>query len=360
MKKNLIKSVIRNTTISLMAGLVITASGLILEGQQANATTTGWQQNNTGKWIYVNDDGTLAKGWLQYNGDWYYLDKCSGEMYTGHCRTSEYESSYFDASGRWVSTETVTETKQVGPSYKLPEGSHYYYDCMSKKQYEIDSEGNWTEIINLDESQENNTHKPNNSTVKVSQSSGANLNNNTNSDKISLEEFTKIADDEMLRLVNEHREANGVEPLEWNDTLAMMSTEKSEHMRKYNYMAHSYKGVTTIFLQEMKYRQNTTGENALANYHYNLTKDDAVKMANSMFNQWKNSAGHNRQMINPENTEMGFGFALSNGGTTYGSYAIQQFNDGEEYEYGSISNVTSLIDGSRIDDDSPDYLKGLN
>lgn len=359
MKKNLIKSVMRKATISLMAGLVITASGLILEGQQANAATTGWQQNDIGKWIYVNDDGSLAKGWLQNNGDWYYLDDCSGEMYTGHCRTGEYERSYFDASGRWISTEQVTNTKSVKPDYKLPEGSHYYYDCRSKKQYEIDSEGNWTEIINLGESQSNNTHNSSITTVEVSQSSGANLNNNANSNKISLEEFTKIADDEMLRLVNEHREANGVEPLKWNNTLAMMSTEKSEHMRKYNYMDHVYQGHDTGRLQEMKYHQYISGENCLANYHYTLTKSDAIKMANSMFNQWKNSAGHNRQMLREDNTEMGFGFALSNGGTTYGSYGTQQFDNGTDY-YSHHMTLTSLIDGSRITDDSPDYLKGLN
>lgn len=359
MKKNLIKSVMRNATISLVAGLVITASGLILEGQQANAATTGWQQNSTGKWIYVNNDGSLAKGWLQCNSDWYYLDKCSGEMYTGTCRISDTESATFRADGKWVSTEQVTNTKSVESNYKLPEGSHYYYDCMSKKQYEIDSEGNWTEIINLGESQSNNTHNPSNPTVEVSQSSCTNSNNNTNSDKISLEEFTKIADDEMLRLVNEHRAANGVEPLEWNDTLARMSTEKSEHMRKYNYMAHDYNGQMTCKLQSMKYHQYVSGENCLANYRYSLTKDNAIKMANSMFNQWKNSAGHNRQMINPDNTEMGFGFALSDGSTTYGSYATQQFDNGTDY-YSHKMKLKSLIDGSRIDDDSPDYLKGLN
>ncbi|CTL98037.1 choline-binding protein, partial [Streptococcus pneumoniae] len=25
------------------------------------------------KWYYVNNNGAMATGWLQYNGSWYYL-----------------------------------------------------------------------------------------------------------------------------------------------------------------------------------------------------------------------------------------------------------------------------------------------
>lgn len=146
---------------------------------------------------------------------------------------------------------------------------------------------------------------------------------------ISYEEFTRIANEEMLRLVNKHREANGVQPLEWDDTLAKMATEKSEHMAKHQYLSHTYKGISTSIIQQIEWKVNTNGENCLTNWKYDVTKSGAKAMANSMFNQWEASPAHNAIMLADDISKIGFGFALNGNG----SYGTQKFADDNMYDY---------------------------
>lgn len=166
---------------------------------------------------------------------------------------------------------------------------------------------------------------------------------------ISYEEFTRIANEEMLRLVNEHRKANGVEPLEWDNTLAEMATEKSEHMVSYNYFDHLYKGIFTGTVQSIERKVKICAENILANGKYDLTENQAKSMAISMFEQWKASPGHNATMLRSSYTKIGFGFAFSNGKAKYDSYAAQIFADDTMYDYndGDIwldNGATTLAD----------------
>ena len=148
---------------------------------------------------------------------------------------------------------------------------------------------------------------------------------------ISYEEFTKIANEEMLRLVNEHREENGLQPLEWDDTLAKMATEKSEHMAKHHYVGHMYKGGDTPIIQQIMWKVNTSGENCLGNGVWaTLTENYAKDRALNMFYQWKESPGHDWAMLRPDHEKLGFGFALDENGYCY---ATQQFADDDMYDY---------------------------
>lgn len=146
---------------------------------------------------------------------------------------------------------------------------------------------------------------------------------------ISYEEFTRIANEEMLRLVNKHREENGVQPLEWDNTLAKMATEKSEHMAKHQYLSHIYKGISTSIIQQIEWKVNTNGENCLTNWKYDVTESGAKAMANSMFNQWEASPAHNAIMLADDISKIGFGFALNGNG----SYGTQKFADDNMYDY---------------------------
>lgn len=150
-------------------------------------------------------------------------------------------------------------------------------------------------------------------------------NNSATEGTISYAEFTKIADDRMLELINAHRQENGVAPLTWDQTLADTSTEKCNHMIKHDYMGHSYKNSATIDIQEVCYSHNIDSENCLANYSYDIAKSGAIALANSMFNQWKASPEHNRNMLNSDWRKVGFGFSFANGTAQYASYGTQQF-----------------------------------
>lgn len=148
---------------------------------------------------------------------------------------------------------------------------------------------------------------------------------------ISYEEFTRIANQEMLRLVNKHREENGLNPLEWDDTLAKMAIQKAEHMKQHNYFEHSYKGINTMILQCIEWNVTNVTENALGNSVYPITEKGAKDMATSMFYQWKCSPGHDKQMVNPDFTKFAFGFSFNDKINT--SYAIQKFADDRMYDY---------------------------
>ena len=182
--------------------------------------------------------------------------------------------------------------------------------------------------------------------------------NNSNSDAISYAEFTKIADDKMLELVNAHRVANGAGTLEWDPILAETSTEKSQHMVDHNYMEHSYKGISTGCVQEIAWKHNIDSENCLANYSYAITNTGAINLATAMFNQWKASPGHNENMLDSTWKEFGFGFSFSNGKARYESYGTQQF----ALKHDGYDNPYKMWDGekyvSTLTDDR--FLHGIN
>lgn len=147
---------------------------------------------------------------------------------------------------------------------------------------------------------------------------------------ISQEEFTEIANEKMLKLINAHRVDNGLCELKRDTILEKMATEKSQHMVAHNYMNHYYKGVLTKNVQNREYNVYTLGENCLANGEYKLTSKDANAMASSMFYQWKCSPGHNANMLDENATRIGFGFAFGNDNTEYPSYGTQIFS-GDKY-----------------------------
>ena len=268
-------------------GLIISASGLILEGSQANASTIGWKQTSNGSWYYYNANGNLTLGWQNINGNWYYLDTETGVMVTG----------WKYVNGTWYYLNNPSGEMATGWLYVG--GTWYYLDTSSGAMY------TGTHVINgkseyftesgawVPNNSSNNTTDTNTSTKPESKPDNNTTDTSTTNknEKISLEEFTKIADDTMLDLVNKHRAEKGLNPLKWNKNLAMTSTEKSEHMRKHNYMGHVYNGVNTGYLQSLRYKMCIDGENAAANGYFALTKTDAVDIATGMFNQWKASPG---------------------------------------------------------------------
>jgi len=61
---------------------------------------TGWVQWN-GDWYYLRGDGAMATGWVQSGGLWYYM-QADGAMISGGVRTAGNERHRFAANGRWL------------------------------------------------------------------------------------------------------------------------------------------------------------------------------------------------------------------------------------------------------------------
>ena len=123
---------------------------------------------------------------------------------------------------------------------------------------------------------------------------------------------------EFLRLINEHRANNGVGPLELSDTLNKASAWKSKHMADEDYFAHDDIPINRTWVQRLRdcgYTYNTfKGENIAAGF----------TTAASVFNAWRNSAGHNANMLEDNFVAIGIG-RYYNANSTYGWYWTTDF-----------------------------------
>lgn len=123
---------------------------------------------------------------------------------------------------------------------------------------------------------------------------------------------------EMLRLINEHRANNGLPSLQLSTTLNKSAAWKSRSMADNAYFAHddepSGRSWTQRF-QDCGYNYNTfTGENIAAGDQYAI----------DTFNQWVGSAGHNATMLNTNYAAIGLGRAHSSS-SPYGWYWTADF-----------------------------------
>ena len=116
---------------------------------------------------------------------------------------------------------------------------------------------------------------------------------------------------EVVRLVNEIRQQNGLKPLTENWELSRVARYKSQDMLDNRYFAHNSPTYGTPF-QMMKafglsYR--TAGEN--------IAKGYATPQA--VVNGWMNSSGHRANILNVSYTQIGIGYVAQ------GNYWTQMF-----------------------------------
>ena len=137
-------------------------------------------------------------------------------------------------------------------------------------------------------------------------------------------EYNKILNAKMLSLVNNHRASNGVKALKLDATIEKCSTEKSKHMVDNDYFDHYYNG--KLYWQDKPAYKNAgiCAENIAYNFTSTgkVTKEEIENVAEVLFTQWKNSAGHNANMLNSSYTRFGFGAYVKDNGAIY---ATQEF-----------------------------------
>ena len=111
---------------------------------------------------------------------------------------------------------------------------------------------------------------------------------------INSSEFQKIVRDEFYRLLDMHRANNGVEAIKHHWACEESAMLKSKHMVDNNYYNHGTNGDTLRYPHLIS---------AAENIHWiyvrgDLTKNKGLEIANQLFNDWKNSSGHNKIMLN--------------------------------------------------------------
>lgn len=158
----------------------------------------------------------------------------------------------------------------------------------------------------------------------------------------------------MLCLVNLHRKANGLDPLAMESSLRQASRGHSEDMVARTYFCHSYTPEDCEEYKPGEPQSTPKGRAKAAGYNgpvgENIAADSSSGVsAQSMFTQWKNSPGHNANMLGTDYYVFGMGFAIGyapEGPGSSGATGTQMF--GTE-DTGATDTAEDLV----VDDAAP-------
>ncbi|QQK74466.1 sporulation protein [Salicibibacter cibarius] len=119
---------------------------------------------------------------------------------------------------------------------------------------------------------------------------------------------------EVVRLTNEEREAQGLEPLEAHEELAEVAAVKSEDMRDNNYFSHESPthGSPFEMISDHGIDFTVAGENIAA----------GQPSPEQVVEAWMDSEGHRANILNDDFTHIGIGHVE---GGSYGEYWTQMF-----------------------------------
>jgi uncharacterized protein YkwD len=133
-----------------------------------------------------------------------------------------------------------------------------------------------------------------------------------------------------LGLINEHRAANGLPPLAMSPTLTTAARLHSQDMAANNYFDHTGLNGST-FSQRIAaagYPGGTTAENIFA----------GSANASGAMESWKNSPGHNANMLNPAYAAIGIGRAFDPD-ADFGWYWTTTFGDVVDAACGGVDTA---------------------
>lgn len=126
-----------------------------------------------------------------------------------------------------------------------------------------------------------------------------------------LESTVSSYESEVIRLVNEIRQQNGLRPLAANWELSRVARYKSQDMRGNGYFSHNSPTYGTPFqmLSAFGLSYRTAGENIAKGY----------ASPQAVVNGWMNSSGHRANILNASYTQIGVGYVSG------GNYWTQLF-----------------------------------
>ena len=116
---------------------------------------------------------------------------------------------------------------------------------------------------------------------------------------------------EVVRLVNEARAKQGLQPLTYNWELSRVARYKSRDMKDHRYFAHTSPVYGTPFemMKNFGITYRTAGENIAR----------GQKTPKAVVDAWMNSSGHRANILNPSFTQIGVGYVAD------GNYWTQMF-----------------------------------
>lgn len=133
------------------------------------------------------------------------------------------------------------------------------------------------------------------------------------------DEFLDDTAEAIFKKVNDYRSANGLNALEDHETLIDVSETFAKYMADNNNMSHTADGRTpSQRMKEAGYNWCATAENIAMS----SPRGSAENLADFFMNQWKNSPGHNANMLSKDVVDIGVGVAKDASGNYY---AVQKF-----------------------------------
>ncbi len=127
----------------------------------------------------------------------------------------------------------------------------------------------------------------------------------------------------VLRLINEYRQENGLEPLLLSDTLSVASERHSEDMGEHNFFAHD-----TVSSSYYPAGAEPWDRMAAEGYKYDTFKGENIaagyETAEEAFEAWRNSPSHNHAMLDGNYRVVGVG-RVNVPGSRFGWYWTTDF-----------------------------------
>lgn len=119
---------------------------------------------------------------------------------------------------------------------------------------------------------------------------------------------------EVLKLVNQERQKQGLKALTLNTKLTSIGNTKAKDMADKNYFSHTSPTYGSPFqmLQNYGVTYTSAGENIAA----------GQRTSQEVMNSWLNSSGHRANILNKDYTQLGVGYYK---GGSYGTYWVQLF-----------------------------------
>lgn len=257
---------IRHKLIKMMV-----AVGLIMATTvtTAFAVTYGWEQKGN-DWYYMQYDNQYAKG----------VSSISGKIYQ------------FDESGKLLGDYKEPVVSTTIANYSTPVSTKSVARSSINESVQLTGELNSITTV-------------------------------SDTEQLSEQAFSNAVGKEMFKLVNEHRASLNLPAFRWSEELSQSAKWKSEDMVSRNYFAHNWEGVWYTDIIKNGCGIKIGSENIYYGSDYpNRTNTEtfAELIARGMFGSWKNSPGHNKQMISTDYSEFGFGYAKNNSnGFLYGT-----------------------------------------
>jgi uncharacterized protein YkwD len=151
------------------------------------------------------------------------------------------------------------------------------------------------------------------------------------SEKDSIAKIERLAAKEFHKLINEYRVENNLTTISWDETLWIACRNHNSWMAESNNLSHhqtnknkNFTGINPSdrfnYAAGGRANNSWSGENALYNYSANgkTIAEIAKNIAETSFTQWKNSPGHNENMLESRHAMHGVAFIL-NGGKVWGT-----------------------------------------